>query len=241
MSRKGALDRICSNYESGAATQSDGENDEDPSHGSQSENDRAAGYLASQSNAILSAMSQADEDDESWDERACAELEDDRNQRNLMAERNAKIIQNKWRRRGMLCSEEEDDDESVILSQAKNNPYRRLAMQEQFTPPRKRSKTIVPETDDECEAILCDPKEQSKEEELMTPTPRRRYYQTQWLPVKKWSKHRHQEAEINRDIDEIMEQSLKNAEYRAEHVSKTKDTDRAYWKEAQVSCTAFFF
>jgi hypothetical protein len=38
-----------------------------------------------------------------------------------------------------------------------------------------------------------------------------------------------------------MEQSLKDAGYRAEHVSKTKDTDRASWKEAQVSCIAFFF
>ncbi len=32
----GALDRLCSNYDNGAATVSDGENDEDPSHGSQS-------------------------------------------------------------------------------------------------------------------------------------------------------------------------------------------------------------
>ncbi len=50
------LDRLCSNYDSGVATVSDGENDEDPSHGSQSENDRVAGCLASQSHAILSAM-----------------------------------------------------------------------------------------------------------------------------------------------------------------------------------------
>ncbi len=85
MSLKGALDRLCSNYDSGAATVSDGENDEDPSHGSQSENDRAAGYLASKSHAILSAMSQADDDDESSDEMAGADLDDDRNQRNLMA------------------------------------------------------------------------------------------------------------------------------------------------------------
>jgi hypothetical protein len=70
MSLKGALDRIYSNYESGAATESDGKNDEDPSHGSQSENDRAADYLASQSHAILSGMSHDDDDDESSDERA---------------------------------------------------------------------------------------------------------------------------------------------------------------------------
>ena len=169
------------------------------------------------------------------------DLDDDRIQRNFMAERNARIRQNKLRRRGLLCSEEEEDDESVILTQSKNNPYRKLAMQEQFTPPRKKSKTVVPETDDECEARFCDPEEQSEEEELMTPTPRRRYYQTRWEHVKKWSKDRHQQAEINRDIDAIMEQSLKDAGYRAEHVSKTKDTDRAYWTEAQVSYIAFFF
>ncbi len=95
-------------------------------------------------------MSQADDDDESADEMAGADLEDDSNQRNLMAERNARIMQNKLRRRGLLCSEEDDDDESVILKQSKNNPYRKLAMQEKFTSPRKRSKTVAPETDDEC-------------------------------------------------------------------------------------------
>ncbi len=81
-------------------------------------------------------------------------------------------MEKKWRRRGLLCAEEEDDDESVMQFQAKNDPYRRLAMQEQFTPPRKKSKTFVPETDDECEALLCDLEEQSEEEESMTPTPR---------------------------------------------------------------------
>ncbi len=72
------LDRLCSNYDSGAATVSDGENDEDLSHGSQSENDRAAGYLASQSHAILSAMSHDDDDDDSPDEMAGSEIDDHR-------------------------------------------------------------------------------------------------------------------------------------------------------------------
>ncbi len=78
----GALDWLCSNYDSGAATVSDGENDEDPSHGSQSKNDRAAGYLASQSHAILSAMSQDDDDDDPLDEMASTEIEDHHKQRN---------------------------------------------------------------------------------------------------------------------------------------------------------------
>jgi hypothetical protein len=34
-------------------------------------------------------------------------------------------------------------------------------MQEQFTPLRKKSKTVVPETDDDCEADFNDPEEQS--------------------------------------------------------------------------------
>jgi hypothetical protein len=163
MSMTGALDRLCSNYDSGAATVSDGENDEDPSHGSQSENYRAAGYLASQSHAILSAMSHDDDYDDSPDEMARAEIHDHRRQRNLMDQRNAKIMERKWRRRGLLSSEEEDDDESVMQSQAKKNPYQRLTMQEHFTPPRKKSKAFDPETDDECESILCDPEEQSEE------------------------------------------------------------------------------
>ncbi len=67
-----------------------------------------------------------------------------------------------------------------------------LAMQEKFTPPRKKSKSFVPETDDKSESLLCNPEEQSEKEELMTPTPRRRCYQTQWQLVKKWSKDRYQ-------------------------------------------------
>ena len=185
-------------------------------------------------------MSQANDDDESSDDMAGAEVEDDRNQRNLMAERNAKIMEKKWRRRGYLCSEDEDYAESVMQFQAKNNSYRRLAMQEQFTPPRKKSKTFVPETDEDCAAAYYDSEEQSEDEELMTPTPRRRHFNTQWQHVKEWSKDMHQEAEINRNIDAIMEQSLKDAGYRAEHVSNTKNTDRAYWKESHVRSFPLF-
>ncbi len=172
---------------------------------------------------------------------ASAEIEDHRKQRKLMDQRNAISMERKWRRCRIISSSEEDDDESVMQSLEKKNPYRRLAMQEQFTSPRKKPKTIVPETGDECESLLCDPEEQSEEEDLMTPTPRRRCYQTQWQLVKKWSKDRYQQAEINREIDEILEQSLKDPGYRAEHVSKTKDTDRAYWKEAQARYMSCFF
>ncbi len=73
-----ASDRLCRTYDSGAATVSNGENDEDPSHGSQSENDRAAGCLAGQRHAILSAMSHDDDDDDSPDEMFSAEIDDHR-------------------------------------------------------------------------------------------------------------------------------------------------------------------
>jgi len=240
MTTKEALERLLSNYDSGAATESDGENDEDPSHGSQSENESAGRYLASESHAILSRMSNDDDDGESLDDMASAEIEDDRNQRRLMAERNARIRQNKLRRRGLLCSEEEDDDESVILTQSKSNPYRKLSMQEQFTPPSKKAKTVVPESDEDREPACHDSEEQSEDEEVMTPTPRRRRFHSQWQHVKEWSKDTHQVAEINRKIDAIMEQSLKDAGYRAEHVSSTKTTDRAYWKESHVRSFPLF-
>jgi len=42
------------------------------------------------------------------------------------------------------------------------------------------------------------------------------------------------EQEINRQIDALLEQSLKDAGYYAEHVSRTTATDRAYWKAATV-------
>jgi hypothetical protein len=74
----------------------------------------------------------------------------------------------------------------------------------------------------------------------MTPTPRCRQFNTQWQHVQEWCKDTHQEAEINRNIDAIMEQSLKAAGYRAEHVSNTKNTDCAYWKEAHVRSIPFF-
>ncbi len=98
----GALDRLCSIYDSGAATVSNGENDEDPSHGSQSENYRAAGYLASQSHAILSVMSHEDDDHESPDDDSSVEIEEHRKQRDLMDQHNAAIMERKWQMRKII-------------------------------------------------------------------------------------------------------------------------------------------
>ena len=53
--------------------------------------------------------------------------------------------------------------------------------------------------------------------------------------VKSWCRRKMQDAEINFEIDSILEQSLKDAAYYAEHVTKTNATDRAYWKVATVS------
>jgi hypothetical protein len=55
-----------------------------------------------------------------------------------MAERNTKIHKRKMKRRGLDYSDEEESEEMVGRT-----PYRKLSMQEKFTPPRKNSKQIV--------------------------------------------------------------------------------------------------
>ena len=55
-----------------------------------------------------------------------------------MAERNTKIHKRKMKRRGLDYSDEEESEEMVGRT-----PYRKLSIQEKFTPPRKNSKQIV--------------------------------------------------------------------------------------------------
>ncbi len=98
-----------SNYYSDAATVSCGENDGDPSHDSQSKNDRAAGYLASQSHAILSAISHDD-----YFGKCLEDDKEQRKQRDLMDQRNAAIMDRRWRRHKITSSEDEDDTELVM-------------------------------------------------------------------------------------------------------------------------------
>jgi hypothetical protein len=66
---------------------------------------------------------------------------------------------------------------------------------------------------------------------LFTP---KRIYQTDWKVVEKWSTSITL-PEIDRQIDAILARCLRSAGYVVEHVAKTKDTDRSYWKEAHVS------
>jgi hypothetical protein len=140
-----------------------------------------------------------------------------------MAERNARIRRNKLKRRGLDDSEEEESEE--IFGR---NPYRQLTMQEKFTPPRKKSKQFVPDSDENDEDD-----ESGDDDDGSVCTPKR-IYQTDWKVVNKWSTSLSL-PEINRRIDAILARSLRSAGYVAEHVTKTKDTDRSYWKETHVS------
>jgi hypothetical protein len=147
-----------------------------------------------------------------------------------MAERNARIRQRRLKRRGLLDSEEEQSEESEEIFG--RNPYRQLSMHEQFSPPSKKSRILVPESDDY--------EEENKEDDescddggVASYTPKR-IYQTDWKVVETWSTSTSL-SEIDRQIDAILARCLRSAGYVAEHVAKTKDTDRSYWKEAHVS------
>jgi DNA-directed RNA polymerase specialized sigma54-like protein len=116
-------------------------------------------------------------------------------------------------------------------------PYRKLAMPQQFTPSRKKPKIVVDDSAESLRSVSAN--ENSEEDEsgidddvaLFTP---KRIYQTDWKVVEKWSTSMSL-SEIDRQIDAILARCLRSAGYVAEHVAKTKDTDRSYWKEAHVS------
>jgi hypothetical protein len=147
-----------------------------------------------------------------------------------MAERHARIRKHKLKRRGLDDSEEEQSEE-IFGRKA----YRQLAMPQKFTPPRKKSKIIVADSDESSVSA----NENSEDDEsgddgdvaLCTP---KRIYQTDWKVVEKWSTSISL-PEIDRQIDAILARCLRSAGYVAEHVAKTKATDRSYWKETHVS------
>jgi hypothetical protein len=62
-----------------------------------------------------------------------------------MAERHARIRKHKLKRRGLDDSEEEESEQMFGRT-----PYRRLAMSQKFTPPRKKPKIVV---DDSAESL----------------------------------------------------------------------------------------
>ncbi len=109
-------------------------------------------------------------------------------------------------------------------------------MHEPFTPPRKKSTTVVcssdegSEYDSEAGESDCDEEEGSR-----TTTPQRSAPKTHWVEIKRWNKGTMQMSEIDHQLDAILMQSFKDANYFAEHVSKSKTTDQCYWKESHVS------
>ena len=131
----------------------------------------------------------------------------------------------------MRDSDEEMSDE-LDSELTKKTPYRKLSMPINFTPPHKKSKVLVRDSDEEDNDENDD---DDDDDDASTPLVPRRVITTSWKEIKVWSKSRHQLSDIDREIDGIMAQSLKNAGYHAEHVSKSKETDRAFWKEAHVS------
>ena len=149
-----------------------------------------------------------------------------------MAERNEKIRKRKLKRLNLEQSDEDEGEEMFGRT-----PYRKLLVQEAFTPPRKKSRPVVPDSEEFSSSEDEDEDDSGDDGHRALYTPKR-IYQTNWKLVERWSTSL-SVPEINRRIDAILAQSLKSAGYHAEHVSKSKDTDRAYWKEANVSFFVF--
>jgi hypothetical protein len=152
-----------------------------------------------------------------------------------MAERNAKIRKLKLKRRGLDASDDEESEEMFGRT-----PYRNLSMQEKITPPCKKSKQIVPDSDEysPSEYGNYDDDERVDDDDFQFRTPKR-IYQTDGKIVQKWSTSTSL-PEINRQIDTLLARSPRCAGYVAKHVTKTKETDRSYWKETHVSALFFY-
>ena len=123
-----------------------------------------------------------------------------------MAERHARILKRKLKRRGLDDSEEEESEQMFGRT-----PYRKLAMQQQFTPPRKKPKIVVDDSAESLRSVSAN--ENSEEDEsgvdddvaLFTP---KRIYQTDWKVVEKWSTSITL-PEIDRQIDAILARCLR--------------------------------
>ena len=156
-----------------------------------------------------------------------------------MAMRCKNIRKRKLQRLGYVDSDDEGGSiefDSVLSPdcQRAKTPYRKLSMMEDFTPPRKKGRIMVRDSESEDEDSDENGEEEEDVHDLCRPTPKR-IIQTKWVEVKQFSKSTYTMPDINHSIDAILAQSLKNAGYYSEHVSKTKDTDRAFWKEVHVS------
>jgi hypothetical protein len=164
-----------------------------------------------------------------------------------MEQHHRNIQKRKLERRGFgdendsVFDDAESDADLRPEVKRRKTPYRNLPMERvPFTPPRKQRPPLVPDTDDEESGDSSDKEDEDDDMSLsQSSSTKKRRYQVQWIAVKSWSRRTMQDAEINREVDSILEQSLKDAAYYAEHVTKTNDTDRAYWKAATVSIIRF--
>ena len=199
----------------GNATDADGGAEASPSHASQSDMQNALGT----------------DSEDSEESEGSQEFKSTMHEAS-MALRRENIRKRKLQRRGIRDSDEEMSDEVDSEFTKKRTPFRKLSMPINFTPPRKKSKVLVRDSDEEDVDDIDDDDEDDDESLLVVP---RRIINTSWTEIKVWSKSRMQLSDIDREIDAIMAQSLKNAGYHVEHVSKSKETDRAFWKEAHVS------
>jgi hypothetical protein len=174
------LDALCSYGSSNAtASEDDGGSGVDPSHGEfdMQKKNAVEGYVDDSSDSSRSSINAR------------------------MAERHARIRKHKLKRRGLDDSEEEESEE--IFGRT---AYRQLAMPQKFTPPRKKSKIVVADSDESLRSVSAN--EHSEEDEssddddvaLFTP---KRIYQTDWKVVEKWSNSMSL-PEIDRQIDAIL-------------------------------------
>ena len=208
---------------SGQSSDDDGEARVSPSHGSQSAFNADVGDHISGDQDLSADAKLYDDDDRT--SSGSPEFGVSSRQQKLMEQRREQIRKRRMKRLGYSL-DDDSDSASCPSPKKQKTPYRQLDMPQHFTPPRKQ-KVVVPASDESEQA--------ETDEEQQLSSGRKRVYKTNWSVVSSWSKDRIQEAEIRREVDAILEKSLKDAGYRAEHVSKTKETDRAYWKEAHVS------
>jgi hypothetical protein len=229
--------------ESANATEDDGEAPVRPSHGALS---AICNYESEENSSGTERSEYSEEANERIMEARQLEEEYLRNKA-AMEQRHRNIEKRKLKRRGIgdendsVFDDAESDADLRPGVKRRKTPYRSLPMESvPFTPPRKQRPPLVPDTDDEERGDSSD--EEDEDDDMsrsQSSSTRKRLYKVQWSVVKSWSRRTMQDAEINREVDSILEQSLKDAAYYAEHVTKTNDTDRAYWKAATVSIIFF--
>ncbi len=95
-----------------------------------------------------------------------------------MAQRNARICKCKMKRRG-----QDGSDEDVSEDIFERNPHQKLTMSEGFTQPCKKSKLVVPDSDDSPASENENDEESVYEEDVIFPL--LPIYQTDWKVVQR--------------------------------------------------------